>query len=141
MEKKKTNIARNWKDNHVTSAQRVVISNAMKTLKRIKMSCFGTEFKILFLRDKRSECGRMFLQVAFTAPCTKTGKIENWKGRKYYLSDYMTQDEIVKTAYVAFKSAVEHEAMEGFKVDGKIVFNPHVNFEALLAITDKEITR
>jgi hypothetical protein len=31
--------------------------------------------------------------------------------------------------------------MEGFKVDNIILFNPHINFEELLKISDKEITR
>lgn len=53
----------------------------------------------------------------------------------------MTDDEVVKTAYCAFEAAVKHEVMEGFKVDGKILFNPHMNFEALLSISDKEIYR
>jgi hypothetical protein len=53
----------------------------------------------------------------------------------------MTDDEIIKTSYGAFKAAVEHEVMEGFKVDGIILFNPHVNFEELLKISHKEIKR
>lgn len=53
----------------------------------------------------------------------------------------MTNDEIAKTAYVAFESAIKHEIMEGFKVDGIILFNPHVNFEALLGVSDQEIRR
>lgn len=42
--------------------------------------------------------------------------------------------EKVKTAYSAFKTVVEHEAMEAFKVDGIKLFNPHVDFEELLKI-------
>jgi hypothetical protein len=52
----------------------------------------------------------------------------------------MTEGEIVNKVYVAFKQAVEHEVMEGFKFDGKIVFNPHVSFRDLIKI-DQEITR
>lgn len=87
------------------------------------------------------DVGRIFLQVIYKAPCTKTGDINEWSGRKYYLSDYMTDDEIVKTAYVAFESAIKHEIMEGFKVDGIILFNPHINFEELLKISHKEVKR
>lgn len=53
----------------------------------------------------------------------------------------MTDDEIVKTAWCAFEAAVKHEIMEGFKVDGKILFNPHLNFEALLSISHLEVKR
>jgi len=84
---------------------------------------------------------RIFLQVSYLAPCTNTGKLELWKGRKYYLSDYMTEDEIVKTAYVAFEQAVKHEVMEGFKKNGVIVFNPHVNHEELIKVSHLEVRR
>lgn len=39
------------------------------------------------------------------------------------------------------EKAVIHEVMEGFTVDGKVLFNPHVNFEELLTISDREVTR
>lgn len=64
-----------------------------------------------------------------------------WFGRKWYLSEFMTDDEIVKTAYSAFRQALEHEVMEGFKVDDKPLFNPHLDFEALLEISDHEVIR
>lgn len=53
----------------------------------------------------------------------------------------MTADEIVKTVYAAFEAAIKHEVMEGFKVDGIVLFNPHVDFEELLKISHKEIQR
>jgi hypothetical protein len=36
---------------------------------------------------------------------------------------------------------VEHEIMEAFKVDGKILFNPHVNYLDLLDVSHKEVSR
>ena len=109
-------------------------------LKRIKMSVFGTDFRLHAARDKKYG-QRVYLQVTFDAPCTKTGKVQNWPGRKWYLSDHMTDDEIVKTAYLAFQQAVTHELLEGFKVDGKPLFNPHTSFEALLTLPDAEVHR
>lgn len=53
----------------------------------------------------------------------------------------MTEDEIVKRAYVAFEAAVKHEVMENFKFDGVIVFNPHVNFRKLLEVSPHEVRR
>jgi len=84
---------------------------------------------------------RLYLQIQYHSTCTKTGEFKKWHGRKWYLSDHMTADEIIKTVFIAFKSAVEHEIMEAFKVDGKILFNPHTNFEELLKVSDKEVTR
>ena len=108
---------------------------------RITISCLGVELKIRVDKDQEFKNGRIFLQIYYQAPCTKTGNLETWKGRKWYLSKYMTDDEIVKTAYGAFKMCVEHEIMENFKVDGVILFNPHINFEKLLEVSHCEIQR
>lgn len=118
------------------------IKEVIKIVNRISMKCLGVSFFIRLEQDNvYRKKGRKFLQIWYYAPCTHTGENKIWYGRKYYLSDYMTADEIVKTAYVAFESAVKHEIMEGFKVDGKILFNPHVNFEELLKISELEVKR
>lgn len=52
-----------------------------------------------------------------------------------------TDDEIVKTVYAAFELTVKHEIMEGFKVDGTELFNPHLNFEELIKISNREVSR
>ena len=112
----------------------------LQLVSRISLTCLDKPFTILVETDKRGG-DRIYLQVQYESKCTKTGKLDTWKGRKWYLSEFMTDDEVVKTAYCAFEAAVKHEVMEGFKVDGKILFNPHMNFEALLSISDKEIYR
>lgn len=118
------------------------IEKVKQLTNRISMNIFGTEFKILVERDnKRPVDGRIFIQVVFNAPCESSGVVTDWHGRKWQLSDAMTADEIIKTAYSAFKSAVEHEAMEAFKVDGVKLFNPHINFEELLKVSHKEVRR
>jgi len=111
-------------------------------ISRLSIEAFGTEFMIRVDRDNKDPInGRVFLQVKYQAPCTKTGHTQEWSGRKWYLSEHMTDDEVVKTAYSAFRAAVEHEVMEGFKVDGIILFNPHVNFEELLKVSHNEVKR
>ena len=88
-------------------------------LKRLDFRVFGTIFSIEIELDKKYG-NRYYLQVKYWDRCRKDSLIEKeWHGRKWYLSDYMTEDEIVKTAFTACKSAVEHEVMEGFSVDGK----------------------
>jgi hypothetical protein len=118
------------------------VEKVKEITKRISINFFGSEFKIRVERDNvRPEDGRIFLQAVFNAPCTKQDSTQEWHGRKWYLSEFMPDDEIMKTAYAAFKMAVEHEAMESFKVDGIILFNPHVNFEELLKVSHKEVKR
>lgn len=125
------------------------LESIQKLLDRISMSLFGIQFKIrcevdnkyrLVFSDKKLN-GRIFIQIVFNAHCQKENMIKEWAGRKYYLSGYMTEDEIVKTAYVAFENTVKHEILEAFKVDGIILFNPHVNFEELLKINFLEVSR
>lgn len=127
----------------------MTIKEISTLLGRVTCEVLGTRFSILIEYDKvytlhrmlEEPRGRIYLQVQYNAPCTKTGMVSTWKGGKYYLSSHMTPDEIIKKAYVALEAAVKHEVMEGFKVDGKILFNPHVNFEALLEVSDREVER
>lgn len=121
-----------------------MIDKVKQLINRISLSCFGTQFNIRVEYDNEfrvNDIGRVFLQITYEAPCIKTGELKEWHGRKWYLSQYMTDDEIVKTAYVAFESCVKHENMENFKVDGVTLFNPHVNFEELLKVSDREVYR
>ena len=126
------------------------MERVLQILARITADCLLTDFKFLCKYDDKftlsghvpsDTYGRIYIQVEYRTMCQKSMKLETWKGRKYYLSEYMTDDEVVKTAYVAFKTAVEHEVMEGFRVDNIPLFNPHVNFEELLKISHKEVKR
>lgn len=125
----------------ITNNNYTMIENVKRLLSRVTMSCFGTDFKMRIEHDNEFDNGRIFIQVVYDAPCTKTGEVQEWHGRKWYLSKHMTEDEIIKTAYVAFEAAVKHEIMEGFKVAGTVLFNPHVHYEALLAVSHNEIKR
>lgn len=110
-------------------------------ISHITFTCLEKEFSFIVSNDLTYNTERVFIQVRYNSKCNKTGEKETWKGRKWYLSEYMTEDEVVKTAYTACETAVKHEIMEGFKFDDIIVFNPHVNFRELLSISHKEIKR
>lgn len=79
--------------------------------------------------DRQAE--RFYLQAQFDAPCALTGKVERQRGRKWLLSQHMTDSEIVQTALMATLAAVEHEAREDFHFDGAAVFGPHMDVRAL----------
>ncbi len=118
------------------------VSIIQSIIARIESRCLGVKVAFRVERDNKTEKGgRIFIQAYYAAPCTETKERDFWWGRKFYLSDHMTEDEIIKTVYLAFKLAVEHEIMESFKVDGKILFNPHIDYRALLEISDREIKR
>lgn len=118
-----------------------MMARVQSLVNRVSMSCLGHEFKVRVEYDLQYG-KRVFIQIQYVAPCTKDEQhVEEWSGRKYYLSEFMTDDEIIKTCYAAFETAVKHEIMEGFKVDGIILFNPHVDFEELLKVSNKEVSR
>lgn len=109
---------------------------------RISMSAFDTVFRLRIERDvKAPKDGRAFLQVEYDTPCVTTGERRAFRGRKWYLSDHMIDDEVVKTALAAFEATMRHECLEGFKVDGVTLVNPHVHFEELLRISSREVSR
>jgi hypothetical protein len=111
-----------------------------KLTSHITFSIFGKAIRLAILEDKKYG-KRIYMQPFYLAPCTKTNSVEEWRGRKWYLTPHMLEDEVVKTAYAAFKAAVEHEIMEGFKYDGTVVFNPHTDFRKLMEVSPFEVKR
>jgi hypothetical protein len=118
------------------------LENIRRICDRCTCEIFNTPLFIRVERDViRPEDGRIFIQMIYNAMCIKSGEMEEWHGRKWYLSDYMTDDEVVKTVWAAFKASVEHEMLEGFKVDRVVLFNPHVDHNELLQVSHKEVKR
>lgn len=66
--------------------------------------------------------------------CNVTGQPLSWEGRKWPISEYMTDGEIVQTAFKALLTALEHEAREKFTYRGVSVFDPHYDIEKLVAL-------
>lgn len=84
-----------------------------------------------------NESDRLYLQVRVKNGIDNTnGAPYSWKGRKWALSHHMTETEIVKTALVAIKAAVEHEALENFKYKGVTIFDPHISVDDLLDLRE-----
>ncbi len=116
----------------------------MDKVSKVKLVTDAIQYKDWRLRveiDNQNENGRVFIQWIYDDKCVLTNKIKEWHGRKYYLSEYMTDDEIVKTAFTAAIAAEEHEVREKFSYKGIRLFNPHVDIEALMLIADSTIGR
>lgn len=117
------------------------IQRVKALVSRITVGLLGNNtFKFVVEQDKRGG-DRIYLQVEYSSPCTKDSEHKIWKGRKWYLSEYMLDNEIIFTAYTAYKMCIEHEIMETFKIDGIILVNPHVDYTELLAISHNEVAR
>jgi len=70
-----------------------------------------------------------WLRVSAEGTCNDTGKDLSWVGRKWRLSEHMTDGEIVQTAFLAIMTALEHEARERFTYKGQRVFGPHLDID------------
>ncbi len=82
-----------------------------------------------------------YIQWTWTDTCSKTGEQKPWSGRKWKLSEHMTESELVGTAFLALNTALEHEAREFFRYNDKIVFNPHISIHVLQTVCDEEDIR
>lgn len=69
--------------------------------------------------------------------CNVTGNPLPWKGRKWVLSKWMTDGEVVQTAFMAVLAAVEHEVRESFLYKGYAILDPHYNIEKLVALRQR----
>lgn len=79
--------------------------------------------------------GRMYMQIACpNGTCNYSGEGFAWKGRKWFLSEHMTDGEIVQTALMACLAASEHEIREQFKYRGVSIFDPHYDIERLVEL-------
>lgn len=114
-------------------------------LQQVTCAPFGVPLTIVAEYDKAKLPvegePRVYLQVRYQAPDSKTGQPCAWKGRKWYLSEHMTHDEVLKTAWAAVELAVKHELMESFTWMGERLFNPHASLAALLVAGRNEDQR
>ena len=72
------------------------------------------------------------------ATCNVTCRPNPWKGRKWLLSTHMTDGEVVQTAFLALKVAMEHEMREQFTYKGQPLFDPHYDIDKLVALRSNE---
>jgi hypothetical protein len=94
------------------------------------------EYKDWKVTLSNPEGGLIYLQWHFLAPDWThiTQPIKNWSSRKWYLSQHMTESELVQTAFAAALQAEEHEAREAFAYRRQRIFNPHISVNALMQV-------
>lgn len=86
----------------------------------------GFEF---VLKEEGGEC---WMQVRCPdGKDTKTGEPMDWKGRKWKLSYWMTDTEVVQTVWAAIQRALIHEACELFTFDGAAIYDRHLSVHRL----------
>lgn len=98
--------------------------STIQTLKSIQELINEVEYKDWkFYIDQRADC--FTLQIKFYDVCIITNEIELQSCRKWFLSQHMTDNEIIRTAYLAVEVAERHEMCEKFKYGNKLINNPH----------------
>ena len=75
---------------------------------------------------------RCYIQIKQRGECNRTGEEYEEGGRKWDISQYMTESEIVFTVFKALLTFVEHELRESFEYKGHKIFDPHTSVEALM---------
>jgi hypothetical protein len=93
-------------------------------------------WKALFRYDTR---GFWYHQVMDECPtCNVTGQtMDAWYGRKWLISEHMTDGEIVQTVFLAVQVAMEHETRELFKYKGQAILDPHYDIEKLVVLRSR----
>lgn len=88
----------------------------------------------MIVRVDRHPEGRPYLQIRQDTICNRTGEKYSEGGRKWDLSEHMTESEIVFTIFKATLTFIEHELREQFLYKGKRIFDPHIDVNALLSV-------
>lgn len=96
---------------------------------------YKTNWYVVVVNDKAGIYLQLQLQVSNSSgDCSL-------HGRKWRLSDHMTDSEIIQTAFKAFLTFEEHECREMFEFQGAKVFGPHHDVHDLVfAIKNGAIT-
>lgn len=107
----------------------------MFSLEQIKEIVARCKFRDWDIRVE-DEYRRPYLQLHWKAPNNDNihGPIEAQVSRKWWLSYHMCENEIVRTAYMAVRAAVEHEMNEQFTFDDARIFDPHFDYTQLASL-------
>ncbi len=109
--------------------------NTLEGIRKIISQCQFRDWDLAIHTDGTDEQAFPYLQVQFVAPDSFTGIAEKQYCRKWKLSYYMTDSELVSTAFEAVRRAMEHEVREDFRFNGEPVFRPHFDVYALHEIS------
>jgi len=87
--------------------------------------------------EKHPDADREYFQIFQTTTCNRTGEPYKNGGRKWDISQYMTESEFVLSVWKAVLTFEEHELREQFLYEGKRILDPHINVRALLSICEQ----
>lgn len=80
---------------------------------------------------------RLYMQAQCWRPDSETGEMGWGHGGKAYLTEHMTDSELLRLAFSLFDRYDHHEAREFFKYRGRAIFGPHIDALALWEVADR----
>lgn len=83
---------------------------------------------------EESSHGYWYLQAHYLEEDVHTGVVEAQFTRRWMLSPKMTKSEVVQTAFKCALTSMEHKTREHFTYEGRAVFGPHFDVDALWSI-------
>lgn len=97
--------------------------------------CTFPEYTFEVLIDHR---GALYLQGHYEEPDIKTGEKEKQYTRRWFLSPAMCKSEIIQTVFKCALTSTEHRTREWFHYQGRAIFGPHFDVDALWNICTEE---
>lgn len=108
----------------------------MKTLRDIQSILENISFKDRAFHVTPKGDG-FLVQLSYYEADVETGNVELQKSRKHHVSPWMTETEIVDTAFYMVMRSQEHVTREHFTYYGQRVRSPHFHIEARLEMCDR----
>lgn len=101
------------------------VDDIKKIISKISFTPFGTTKYTFRVTVK---VGEVFVQVVYDEPDVDdlNGEIKTQYGRKWFISKFSTETEIVETCWAAVQRSMLHVAKENFYYRGARIYSPHI---------------
>lgn len=97
-----------------------------------KVNLPGHTFRVGHLTDPQGKhVDVWFIQDTYVRPDALTQEEGTGFGRKWHVSPHATDSEIILTCLKAAITNAEHEVREAFEYEGRRIFQPHIDVDAL----------
>jgi len=96
--------------------------------------CDYPEYTFNVTVDRR---GEMYLQATYKERDIVSGEIETQYTRRWFLSPEMVKSEIIATCFKCIITSMEHRTREHFTYNGRRIYGPHFDVDALHSIAHK----
>jgi hypothetical protein len=105
---------------------------AVEALDRVRIA-WRPHYKVVLAEDNLG----WYFQIEVQRPDIATGDPGVGRGGKGYVTDDTTFSGCCRTIFGLLKAYDLHEVHEAFQVDGKSVYGPHIDVEALLEVAGR----